>query len=703
MLLDNLIGEVPAVAWPTLPEVGRIGLCLEPRARCQKANAFSIMKRQTLRAYGLGWALFLIGTCGFTAQLTAAETVWLDSMDLSSMHQGWGKPQLNRSIREKPLSIGGRKFDRGVGTHARSTYRLELAGGTERFQASVGLDDSAGQGSVQFVVLADGKRLFDSGVMRSNTPPKTVDVDLKGVNSLLLQVTDGGDGVNNDHGDWAEAKFLVAGAKPVPARIPKETAVILTPKPGPQPRINGPTVYGCRPGHPFLYRIPTQGERPMTFSATALPETLRLDGARGIISGTAPVAGEYKVTLQAANSLGRSTRSFKIVSGDTLSLTPSMGWNHWYAHYDRVTDAMMRETADLLIRTGMADVGYDYVNIDDCWMNAVKTNHPRFGPARDAQGNLVPNKFFPDMKGLANYIHALGLKAGLYTSPGPRTCAGFVGAYGFEANDAKQFAEWGFDFLKYDWCSYGEKAAKPPTLEEMMKPYVLMGDLLRAQNRDMLFNLCQYGMGDVWKWGADVGGHSWRTAGDLGYELDRIFEVALKNSEHREYQKPGAWNDPDYIQIGYIGNARGGGLPEPCALTPNEQYAFMSLWCLMASPLFYSGDMTKLDEFTLNVLCNPEVIDVNQDPLGQCARVVSLSETSFLMIKEMEDGSKVVGLGNRDEAPATIAASWTALELKGKQRARDLWRQKELGQFDDRFEISVPRHAVFLMRLWPAK
>jgi alpha-galactosidase len=226
-----------------------------------------------------------------------------------------------------------------------------------------------------------------------------------------------------------------------------------------------------------------------------------------------------------------------------------------------------------------------------------------------------------------------------------------------------------------------------------------MGNLLKQQSRDIVLNLCQYGMGKVWEWGAAVGGQSWRTAGDLGFELDRIFEVALKNCEHRDWQKPGAWNDPDYIQIGYIGDARGGGLPAPCPLTPTEQYAFMSLWALMAAPLFYSGDMSKLDEFTLNVLCNPEVIEVNQDPLGQCARVVKLNEDTFLMVKDLADGAKAAGLCNLGEEPATVTAKWSDLGVKGRQAVRDVWRQKDLGKFADEFKADVPRRGVVLVKI----
>lgn len=468
-----------------------------------------------------------------------------------------------------------------------------------------------------------------------------------------------------------------------------EEAVILTPKPPAAPRINGPKVYGCSPGHPFLYRIPCTGVRPMTFAAEGLPGSLKLDSATGIITGTAPERGEYKVTFTAKNQHGQSERVFKIVAGDKLSLTPQMGFNDWYAYYNRVTDLDMRAAADIMIAKGMADVGYQYVNLDDCWMGK-----------RDAAGNITGNEKFPDMKALADYIHSKGLKAGLYTSPGPRTCAGYAGAWKHEAQDAKQFADWGYDFLKYDWCSYGEVAGGKD-LAALQKPYRLMSQLLKQQNRDIVLNLCQYGMGDVWSWGGDVGGHSWRTGGDLGYELNRIFEIALKNCTIRKHNKPGEWNDPDYIQIGWIGDANGMGKARPAPLTPNESYSFMSLWCLMAAPLFYSGDMTKLDDFTLNVLCNSEVIDVDQDPLGECARIVGENAKTFVLVKNMEDGTKAVGLFNRGNSVVPVTVKWSDLGIVGKQIVRDLWRQKDLGGFENQFSAPVGRRGVMMLRIRP--
>ena len=481
---------------------------------------------------------------------------------------------------------------------------------------------------------------------------------------------------------------------------------IYTPRPKLSSKINGPLVYGCRPGNPFLYRIPCQGIRPIKFSIKGIPNGLSLDVSSGILSGTAPEKGEYDLLIQAVNAKGKDKRHLKIISGDQLALTPPMGWNSWYVHFNRVKDSDMRSAADAMISSGMADVGYQYVNIDDCWMNATATHkymtdESRVGPLRDAQGNIQPNVHFPDMKSLTDYIHEKGLKTGLYTSPGPNTCCGLTGSWQHEQQDAVQFARWGFDFLKYDWCSYTRIAGKEPSLEEMQKPYLLMGEALRSQPRDIVFNLCQYGMGKVWEWGPKVGGHCWRTAGDLGFELDRFFAVALKNAEYGEWSKPGSWNDPDYLQIGWIGAQKGTTftIAEPCHLSFNEQYSYMSLWCMMASPLFFSGDMTKLDEFTLNVLCNPEIIDVDQDPLGKCAQVIRKNATSFIMIKPLVDGTLALALFNQGSEPITVTADWSDIKVAGKQRIRDLWRQKDMGIYEEQFSTLIPSHGVVMLKI----
>ena len=487
------------------------------------------------------------------------------------------------------------------------------------------------------------------------------------------------------------------------------TGPILTPPPGPAARINGPKIYGARPGHFFLYRIPCTGHRPMRFSADGLPASLHLDPATGIISGNTPnLRGEYLITLHASNEQGRSVRSFRLVVGDTLALTPPMGWNDWYTYYDRVTEKVIREAADAMISSGMADFGYQYVDIDDCWRRKPGSKDPLLtGPERDASGAVLPNRRFPDMNGLTAHIHSLGLKAGIYTSPGPMTCGKFMGSYKHELEDANQFAKWGFDFLKYDWCYYSE-VAPHPNLEEYQRPYKLMGGIIAKLNRDIVLNLCQYGMGDVWNWGASTGGQLWRTTGDLGAEKSRklpgFYYIAFANAEHFSNAGPGRWNDPDYILIGYVGNAfHDTDPPTPTALTADEQYTYMSMWSLMASPLFYSGVMTSLDPFTLNVLCNAEVIDIDQDVLGKQAKIARHTGQEFVLAKPLEGGALAVGLFNLAPTKQKMTVTWQELGLKGQCRVRDVWRQKDIGDQTAQFSAEVNPHGVAFVRLAPVR
>jgi alpha-galactosidase len=646
-------------------------------------------------------ALTFLGTLLFAH----AGSVRLDELDLTPMTAGWGQPQKNRSTTQTPLAISGERFDHGVGTHAASEVMIRLNGKAKLFTAKVGVDDDAGSAaaSVEFIILGDGRQLWRSGVCKLGDKPRDCRVELDGIKSLELMVNPAGDGINYDHADWVDATFEFDGVPPQISTCvaPDEEAVLLTPPAPHEPRINGPKVYGVRPGSPFLFRIPCTGERPLLFRAEGLPEGLALDPQTGIITGKMTDLGTHHVVLFARNGLGEARRGFRIEVGNKLALTPPMGWNSWYIDYNRVSEAAMRDAADRMIASGMADFGYQYVNSDDCWGVSPSPGET----PRAADGQVLPNKRFPDIKGMVNYIHAKGLKAGIYISPGPLTCTGCEGSWQHEAQDAATFAGWGFDFLKYDWCTYGGVAGGN-TVPDLKKPYQLMWNQLQKQNRDIVFNLCQYGMGEVWKWGGDVG-NCWRTTGDLGLEpgtnLPGFYHIGMSNASHWEYARPGAWNDPDYILIGWVGNANGMGEGKKTTLIPNEQYSYMSMWSLMAAPLIFGGDMTKLDAFTLNVLCNTEVIDVDQDPLGKQAKILRQTPDEFVLVKELEDGSKAVGLFNLSLLPRTISVSWKDLGITGNQHARDLWRQKELGVLANEFTMEVPRHGVALVRIGPDK
>ncbi len=296
--------------------------------------------------------ILLLATASQSAR--GAETVWLSSLDLRKMEQGWGTPQIDRSIREKPLSLAGRRFAHGVGTHAKSIVWIDLGGGSDRFLATVGMDDAAGgPNAIIFKIVGDGKVLFKSDIMKVGQPPKLVDIDLKGVKTLVLTVGAVGDNTNFAHADWADARFVVSGAKPRTIDAPWEKEVILTPPAPHEPRINGAKIFGVRPGSPFFFTIPATGQRPMTFTVENLPAGLSVNPHTGRIMGTLNQRGEYAVVFRVSNALGKARRNFKIVCGDTLGLTPEMGWNSWYCWETRVTDRVMRDAADAMVVTGM--------------------------------------------------------------------------------------------------------------------------------------------------------------------------------------------------------------------------------------------------------------------------------------------------------------------------------------------------------------
>lgn len=396
----------------------------------------------------------------------------------------------------------------GASKAAISKRLITLDGDAVSFNASAGLDAMANTGtSVEFLVLGDQKVLWKSGNLKAGDNPKKVKVNLKGVCKLGLLIMNKSEKDISVLPDWTDGSIIYNGNIPFASdnRIVREDEEILTPEPPAKPRINSAKVYGVHPGSPFLYRIPATGNRPMKFRVDSLPKGLSVDESSGIISGQVGAAGNYKTILIAENEKGQDRRDFTIVAGPTLALTPPMGWNSWYIYYHRVSDSIMRKAADNMVKSGMADFGYNYINIDDCW--AIKLNSTDSaigGELRNPDGSLRSNKRFPDMKALTDYIHDKGLKAGIYSTPGLKTCAGYAGSYQHEKQDINTFANWGFDFLKYDWCSYG-RLIPERTLEACKKPYQLIWDESMKIKRDIVLNLCQYGMADVWKWGDQLG------------------------------------------------------------------------------------------------------------------------------------------------------------------------------------------------------
>ncbi len=620
-----------------------------------------------------------------------ANVVWLDSLDLSRLSQRRGQPRANRSIRDLPITLGGQVHERGIGTRSISEFVIDLGGAASRFEAVVGIDDvvKGGVGSVTFEVWADDTRVGASGLLRAGDPPKRISAPLDGARVLTLLVDDGGDTSNDDEVAWADAFIVVArhaGRLPAPYSAPEEAPPALAPvADSPAPRIHGPRVTGATPGRPFLFRIPATGKPPLRFSAQGLPAGLRVDAATGVISGSLRDAGSSKVVVTVHGTGGRARRELTIVaSNDALARTPPMGWNSWNAWGPAVDAQKILAAAEWLERSGLAAYGYQYIVIDDAWSGK-----------RAANGAIMPNEKFPDMRALADAVHARGLKLGIYSSPGPKTCENFEASWQHEAQDAATFASWGVDLLKYDWCSY-EEIAPDHSLPELQKPYFVMRDALARVDRDIVYSLCQYGYGDVWTWGTEAGGNLWRSSGDLLDQWANLESVGFRQSGRERWTKPGHWNDTDMLVVGTLG---WGPALRPTRLTPNEQMLHLALWALQAAPLFIGADLSKLDAFTLALLTNDDVLDVDQDPLGKAARRVWQDGRLEIWARPLSDGTTAVGLFNRGLGPDEVTVPWTLIGRAGAQPVRDLWRRVDLDPARDSFTATVPRHGVVFIKV----
>jgi alpha-galactosidase len=554
--------------------------------------------------------------------------------------------------------------------------------------------------------------------------------------------------------------FAAAVSTSIRAQTPPvdASAFIRTPPAPHTPRINGPHVYGERPGRPFFYHLPVTGDRPMTFKAENLPTGLTLDPMMGNITGSVATAGTYDVKFTAKNAQGVTTQTITFAIGPLICLTPPLGWNSWNCFNVGIDETKIRAAAEAMVKTGLIDHGWTYINMDDRWEGQ-----------RDAQGRIQSSAGFPDMKGMVDYIHGLGLKVGLYSSPGPFTCAGAPGSYQHEDQDAQVWADWGIDYMKYDWCSYQEneilrraegfekalpadaaaikalaqqqydntvawrlagdlhgdaqhqarqklEAANNVLNDQIEKlydhcpyplhaeintetdkaPYRIMRASLDKVNRDILYSFCQYGMGDVQTWGAEIGGNTWRVTGDIGPNWPSIQEHGFElNPDLAKWANPGHWNDPDMLEIG---NGD---------LTPDENYTHMTQWCMLAAPLLIGCDMTKMSPFIVSLFSNDEVLAVNQDSLGKQGTLLKRDKTAKteVWIKPLEDESIAVALYNRSDAPADVSVAAAELPLYGPASAfvRDLWRQKDLGVIGARLTAHVAPHGAELYRIEPVK
>jgi alpha-galactosidase len=486
---------------------------------------------------------------------------------------------------------------------------------------------------------------------------------------------------------------------------------ILTPEAGEHPVYNGPATFGVRPGHPVFLRLPVSGKRPLHFSCGSLPEGLLLDFGSGVLTGVLPEAGTHAIRFVVANGVGHVAFDLKLCAGEEIALTPPLGWNSWNAWAGSVDAEKIRVAAKAFVELGLADFGWSYINIDDGWQGN-----------RGPDGVLQPDPDkFPAMQSLCDEVHAMGLRIGIYSSPWVRTFAGrlgesagegvgnirdeergwYVGDQQFEMQDARQWARWGFDYLKYDW--------NPMDLASGRR----MQKALRQSGRDIVYNVTNSIHKEPPEKWAEISQcfYLWRTipedantgnllAADIKDDWAMVSSIGFNMNKWRPYVRPGHWNDPDMLVIGAVG----WGKPQPSRLTPNEQYAHMSLWSLLAAPLLLGCDFAQTrDAFTLSLLKNREVLAVNQDPKGDMGKRLETTNPEGIEIvaKELADGGVAVGLFNRAGSAQVAALLLSDLGRSGSHAIRDLWCQVDICRTDSAFEAEIPAHGVVLLKVQP--
>ena len=387
-------------------------------------------------------------------------------------------------------------------------------------------------------------------------------------------------------------------------------------------------------------------------------------------------AGAGAILLLCAACVGVRGQTF-----DQLAMTPQMGWNSWNKFQGKVSEQLIRETADAMATNGMKAAGYQYVNIDDTWESR----------QRDADGNIGtdPDRFPSGIKALADYVHSKGLKLGVYSDAGTRTCAGYPGSLGHEEQDAKSYAAWGVDYLKYDWCNTQGVNAQ--------EAYKKMSDALRATGRPILFSLCEWGTSKPWTWAKGIG-QSWRTTGDITARFSSVLKILDSQAPLRKYSGPGHWNDPDMLEVGN-------------GMSPSEDRAHFTMWCMLDAPLISGNDLRSMNPDTLKILTDKDVIALNQDPLGIQALKYSTNAGLEVWIKPLTNDAWAVCFFNRNADPQKVTFDWKNEKVTDDisnrdakfdtvtYSVRDLWQKKDLGTTKTPLSADVQGHDVLVVRL----
>ena len=673
-----------------------------------------------------------------------AESVWLSSLDLSHVETGGHHvPMADKSRDGKPLTLGGKTYERGIGMEARSQMVVQLDGRATRFHAVVGIDDEVAAGAtaeVEFRVMGDHRwLLWTSGPMKPGQAPKTIDLDLTGQQRVTLLASDLGEWRDANHADWADTRIEFTGAAPTTLNggcdglvLDRDPQVAISmDNSSATPAIQAPGIVALQPGKPILYSVPVLGKTPITFRATGLPPGATFDPATGHFGGSIQKAGTYPVAVEATNAAGSAKATIRFVVGTELALTPPLGWNSYDNFGAKVTEAEFLENTQYFARE-LKPFGWQYVVVDFLWFDP--NPYPKPGekqPSRmDAFGRALPalNRF-PSAAGdagfkpIADKVHALGLRFGIHIMRGiPKdavaanlpiegskfhaaeaadtssTCGWDDHTYGVKGDTpagqayydsiVRLYDSWGVDYIKIDDIS------SPYHTDEV-------GAIHRAIakcSRSIVLSLSPGAAPVEQAAHLKANAQLWRTTSDFWDNWDQLLAQFTRAKQWIPHVTPGHWPDADMLPVGHIGDASVG-LPRNSGFSHAEQISLLSLWSLLPSPLMIGSDLRRNNAWDLALLTNPEVLAVNQDAKGAAARCVAQGPGYEVWAKSLADGSLAVGLFNHAETDGPVRVTWKQLGLKGPRTPRDLWRRQTLGTTDSQLELPVKSHGAALIRL----
>lgn len=630
------------------------------------------------------------------------ENIPLSSLDLTKTTCGWGTVQANKSIDGNSLKLGGITYRSGVGTHGPSKIIVKLNGSVTRFYSLVGIDDevrdkaSSTQAIADYRVYLQGQdgaisEVKSGTITGKDTEYPVIDTDVNGWKYLVLETTNGSDGTNgNDHIDWANAYLVYEEQNSTRPAIVSEEEI--------SSKLDCATLVYSQPGVRFIHKVRSTNP-DATVSVSGLPEGLTWNVKRQFVEGKVDAPGTYGYTANVTVDGTTTSEPVTFIVSDNLQLPlPFMGWVSWNAVESEISESIVKQVADLFVEKGLYESGWNTILMDDWW----------HADQRTADGKPQPNatRFPNGLKAVADYVHDKGMKFGLYTDAATKTCAGAFGSYGYETIDANQYAAWGIDLVKSDYCN------APSDVETAKARYKAQADAFKASGRNIALYICEWGVREPWKWGAEAGGVCWRASYDVrdcwkGREpgVGVVQSISAMKSL-ANWQGVNRWNDADMLSTAL--HATGKSSNDLCAtgpgMTQDEYRTQFALWCMWSSPMALSFDprSTKITADDYAIMNNRELIALNQDRTGAQADLIAETADYIIFAKDCENGDIALSLTNLSSSEKQITLDFNDLphlDADSTYVCRDLWAGAYTDDVKGTLTASVRSHATAVYRL----